>query len=121
MFFYNNILTKQYFQCPNFEGKVLKPNLKHMKRYIQFRTWKKCENSSPSDKVLHPATIEKSNFSLTDSMFHESTIAALTFYAIENNCPAYNETANFFQLVRHWWNLLNFKSTFTGEAKRDSN
>ena len=74
-----------------------------------------------SDNVLNPATIERSNVSLADSLFHESTIAALNLYAVEKACPEYTETANFLELFRRWWNLLNIKSTLTGQAKRDCN
>ena len=73
-----------------------------------------------SDKVLNPATIEKTNVSLADSLFHESTIAALRTYA-EDNHLEYKETANFLALIRRWWNFLNVKSTLTGTEKRDPN
>ena len=56
-----------------------------------------------SDKVLNPATIEKTNVSLADSLCHESTIAALRTYA-EDNHLEYKETANFLALIRRWWN-----------------
>ena len=32
-----------------------------------------------------------------------------------------NETANFLEHIRRWWNLLNIKSTLTGKEKRDDN
>ena len=70
-----------------------------------------------SDKVLHPTNIEKTNVLLADSLFHESTIAALRFYTEE--FPDWRYTADFLQVVRNWWNILNVKSAFIGTRKRN--
>ena len=103
--FYNNLINKLYFECPNFEDKVLRPNLQHIKDIYNAELEKSIKIAYHlSDKVLNPATIEISNVSLADSLFHESTIAA-----------------NFLELIRRWWNLLNMTSTLTGQAKRDCN
>ena len=120
--FYNNLLNKLYFECPNFEDKFLKPNLQHIKDMYNAELGKSVKIAYRlSDKVLNPATIERSNVSLADLQFHESTIAALNLHAVEKACPEYTETTNFSELIRRWWNLLNSKSTLTGQAKRDCN
>ena len=117
--FYNYLINKLYFECPNFEDKVLKPNLQHIKDIYNAEHGKSVKIVYRlSDKVL---TIEISNVSLIDSLFHESTIAAMNPYAVEKACPEYTETANFLELIRRGWNLLNIKSTLTGQAKRDCN
>ena len=120
--FYNNFINKKFFVCPLFENEVLKPNMEHVIDIYKTELGKSVKIAHRlSDKVLHPASIERTNVSLADAMFHESTIAALKFYAVKNSRPEYNETANFLQLIRRWWNLLNVKSTLTGQAKLDTN
>ena len=80
--FYNNLINKLYFECLNFEDKVLKPNMQHIKNICNAELGKSVKIAYRlSDKVLNPATIERSNVSLADSLFHESPIAALNFYA----------------------------------------
>jgi len=53
-----------------------------------------------SDKVLHPSNIECTNVQLADSLFHDSTISALKFYAHEP-CgeKSWEDTAYFLQLI----------------------
>lgn len=120
--FYNNFINKKFFECPNFENEIIKSNIEHITEIYNIELGKSVKIAHRlSDKVLAPASIEKSNVSLADSIFHESTIAALQFYAVRNNNPEYNHTANFLKLIRRWWNLLNIKSEFSGQAKLDAN
>ena len=120
--FYNNLINKKFFECPVFENEVLQPNIEHILDIYNIELGKSVKIAHRlCDKVLNPASIEKTNVSLADSFFHESTIAALQFYAVKNNRPEYNHTANFLKLIRRWWNLLNIKSTYTGQAKLDAN
>ena len=120
--FYCNLINKEYFECPTFEGIVMKPNVQHINDIYNIELGRNPKIAYRlSDKVLRPATIEKNNVSLADSFFHESTISALKTYAKENDCPEYHETVNFLEHIRRWWNLLNVKSTLTCKAKRDDN
>ena len=65
---YNNLINKLYFECPNFEDKVLKPNMQHIKNIYHAEHGKSVKIAYRlSDKVLNPATIERSNVSLVDS------------------------------------------------------
>ncbi len=75
-----------------------------------------------TQKVLHPRPIERTNVMLADQLFHESTIAALRFHANEDPSSKadWAKTANFLEIIRTWWNILNVKSKFTGIHKRDS-
>ncbi len=71
-----------------------------------------------NDKVLHPSNIEKTNVQLADSLFHESTIAGLRFYA-STDYPEWANTANFLYVIRSWWNILNVKVPNLGIRKRN--
>ena len=48
--------------------------------------------------VLHPVAIEKTNVRLADSLFHESTIAALDYYASHGH-PEFDQPAQ--QVAQH--------------------
>jgi hypothetical protein len=75
-----------------------------------------------SEKVLAPISIERTNVQLANSLFHESTIAALEFYARDGNDGKreWAETARFLTLIRRWWDTVNVKTPKLGLKKRSS-
>lgn len=64
-----------------------------------------------SNKTLYPNNFERQNVTLADNIFHESTIVALTLE------EEYKDTADFLQIIRHWWDIVNTKSTIKGKIK----
>ena len=72
-----------------------------------------------SDKVLNPESIEKTNVSLADACFHESTIYALKYYA-KHGYDSFSETADILQIFRNWFNAVNVKSLYSVKHTRDS-
>ena len=60
-----------------------------------------------SDRVLNPASIERTNVSLADACFHQSTINALKYYA-NHGFPDFLQTAN-------------VKSRYSDQRTRDVN
>ena len=71
-----------------------------------------------SKKMLNPTSIEKSSVALANSCFHESTIFALRYYS-SHGYPYFKETADFLQIIRDWFNVVNCKSKFVGQQKID--
>ena len=55
---------------------------------------------------------------LTHSLFHESTIEALKFYGQQEH-PEFLGTAAFLSIISKWWKLINVKSKFLAQRKRD--
>ena len=53
-------------------------------------------------KTLYPNNLERQNVTLVDNIFHYSTIAA-----------------EFCEIVRKWWDIVNTKSTLKGRFKRN--
>ena len=73
-----------------------------------------------SDRVLNPASIERTNVSLADACFHQSTINALKYYA-NHGFPDFLQTANVLQIFRDWFNVVNVKSRYSDQRTRDVN
>ena len=71
-----------------------------------------------SHRVVHPGPIERQSVILTHSVFHESTIEALKFYGHRGR-PEFLETASFLEIIMKWWKLVNVKSKFLAQKKRD--
>ncbi len=118
---YNNFQTRKEFVYPGFlnshEEKRAKFN--HLELLYNLELGKPVKIAYKlSDKVLHPTNIEKTNVLLADSLFHESTIAGLRFYAKEGH-KEWEDTANFLHVVRNWWNILNVKKRSLGFMKRN--
>lgn len=49
---------------------------------------------------------------MVDNILHDSTIAELRVHK-------YNETAEFLEIIRKWWSIMNTKSLFKDRAKLD--
>ncbi|KAF2883780.1 hypothetical protein ILUMI_22366 [Ignelater luminosus] len=62
---------------------------------------------------LYPTVLEKQKVNLADNIFHASTIACLN---CNNN---YKETAEFLQIIRNWWDIVNNRDVIKGEIKRN--
>ncbi len=116
---YNNFQTRKEFIYPALvDTGEKKASFLHLEQLYNLELGKPIKMAYKlSDKVLHPTNIEKTNVLLADSLFHESTIAALRYYTEE--FPDWRYTADFLQVVRNWWNILNVKSVFLGTRKRN--
>ena len=66
-----------------------------------------------NNKTVYPSSIERQNVSLVDNLFHRSTIAAL------KEIDDYNETVDFVEIIRNWWDIVNSKSVIAGKIKRN--
>ncbi len=126
---YNNFQTRRSFALPapkkdpqdtekEKEKEELRAEFSHIEELYKKELGKPVKLAYKlSEKVLHPTAIEKTNVLLADSLFHHSTIQALNFYSSEH--PAWQETAAFLQLIRDWWNVVNVKTPFLGQKKRN--
>ena len=118
---FNNFVNKKQFDCPKFK----EDEDNFVACFSHIEELYKIESTKPvklayklTDKVLHPSTIERVNVQLSDSLFHESTINALQFYS-RHGYPEWAATSRFLQIVRDWWNIVNCRSRFLGQKKRD--
>jgi hypothetical protein len=68
-------------------------------------------------KVLAPRPIERRNVMLAVGLFHKSTIAALCFDSETHS--EWSVTADFLEIVRTCWSIVNVRTTSLGNKKRD--
>lgn len=69
--------------------------------------------------MLHPTNVERVNVQLAVAATHESTVAALKFYSQSESHCAFQQTAEYLQQVRQWFDIVNVKSTSVNIRKND--
>jgi len=69
-------------------------------------------------QCLHPQPIEKTKVSVAARVSSESTRNAMRYY-VENEHPQWEGTLIFLDLIAKWWNLLNVKSRYKDQQKRN--
>lgn len=67
-----------------------------------------------SYQAVHPAGFDRQKVYLVDQVFDPTTIGAL-------KAMGYNETADFEEIVRKWWEVMNQKSKHVGDRTRQEN
>ncbi len=116
--FYNNFVNKGQFVCDDMEGNTIRPNFAHIKKVFELELNRPVKFAHKlNDKCLFPQQTEKMSTSLAESVFHESTIAALEFYG--DQFPDFRDTAKFLRIIRIWWNVVNVRTPTIGLRKRD--
>ena len=126
----NNFRNKECFVCPKYKQTMERfedshpeanfyPNFAHVKELQNIEIGKPVKIAHKiSDKVINPLALEKTNVSLADALFDESTINGLLFYG-RNGFPAFIQTAKFLRIIRNWWDTFNVKSKCKGKHKRN--
>ncbi|KAJ3644415.1 hypothetical protein Zmor_022148 [Zophobas morio] len=109
----DNLKTFTYPDFNNFEH-VKQARLEHIRIfYNQEKELMVKKAFKLNRKTLYPNNFERQNVKLSDNVFHDTTIAAL------KTIPAYHETADFLQIIRNWWDIVNTKNIVKGIAKRN--
>jgi hypothetical protein len=117
--YFTNFLNRRVFECPPFEGMDMAPKFEHLEQLYQHELGKPVKFAHKlTRKVLCPRPIERCNVMLAERTFHESTVAALDYYAA-NGFPEWKGTAAFLQLIRKWWSIVNVRTYTIGRRKRD--
>lgn len=69
-------------------------------------------------KATSPNNFERQNVKLVLQIFNEHVIQGLNHLG-ENKLQCAKETSDFIKLIYKWWCIMNVKSPFKGEHKRD--
>lgn len=64
-------------------------------------------------KCLYPSVLERQKVHLADSIFHHSTISCL------KTRPQCEDTAEFLEIIRNWWDIVNNRDVLKGIIKRN--
>ena len=82
--FYNNLVKFKTFTCPSFNDFSIQLHAKY-DHLLQVYIYELCMPlklaHKLNDKLVHPKNVEKTNVTLSHSMFHDSTIHALKYYS----------------------------------------
>jgi len=117
---YGNFVNKREFECPKFKDEEIgSPKFKHLEELYLLEMDKNVRISHKlNDRVLHPTLLERTNVSLSNALFHESTIQGLEFYG-KNGHEEFLETVPFLKLIRKMWNICNVRTPKIGIMKRE--
>ena len=117
---YNNFEGRKTFSCPGFDGgEPFIANFQHIKELYNLEFTKPVKMAFElNHQCLHPQPIEKTKVSLASKVFSESTRNAMRYY-VENGHPQWKGTLAFLDLLAKWWNVLNVRSRFKGQQKRN--
>jgi hypothetical protein len=63
-------------------------------------------------KSLYPSVLDRQKVILADNIFHSSTVSCLKSKSI-------NDTAQFCEIIRKWWDIVNNTSNIKGKIKRN--
>ena len=73
-----------------------------------------------TDRVLNSTSIERVNVQLAVAATHESTVAALRFYSQRDEYRDFGQTANFLEMLKKWFSIVNVKTAYTHVRLHDS-
>ena len=122
---YNNWLSRRRFTFPTISFNVhermepiphIQADFSHIEQLFAKEESKPLKIAHKITKTsLAPSNIQKTCTKHALSVFNESTVAALRFYAR----PHWNETADFIDFVVKLWKILNVRTTHKGVHHRD--
>ena len=124
---YYGLMKNQTLALPAFAGsdepRQLGVNFAHLTRLYSM------ERGNPgklayklTDQVLKPSVLERVNVGLAAAATHESTTAALRHFSKHMpGCQGFEDTTEFLELVRRWFNICNVKSQYMAGRMNDRN
>lgn len=113
---YNNFQSKKLFVCPSTthdDGNEFTAKFEDIHDIYDLEMSKPLRIAHKlSLNVLNPKSIERTSMKYAAAIFHESTINGLRHYGK-------TETAQFLEMVLKAWNIMNVRTPYVGQAKRD--
>lgn len=114
---YNNFQCRKIFVCPPIQpedGNGFTANFRDLHDLYHLEASRPLRIAHKlALTVLNPKSTEKTSMKFASSIFHESTIAGLRNFGKTG-------TVQFLELVLRAWNIMNVRTPFVGQAKRDS-
>ena len=120
--FYNNLLNKKTLECPPMPGTEapLRAASKHLEQLYLLELGGEVKMAHRlTDKVLHPTNVERVNVHLAMAATDESTVSALRFFSQKEEHQEFQGTADFLELLRRWFSVVNVKTAYTHVRLRD--
>ena len=70
-------------------------------------------------KALHPSSFERQNVKLVLKIFNDLVANSLRELGPKYNLQFYKDTANYIEIIRKWWDVVNVKTPYKGVHKRN--
>ena len=113
--FFFNLLNKKTLVCqmPGSET-ALQAQFKHLEQLYKMEMGEDVKMAYRlTDRVLYPTSVERVNVQLAVAATHESTVAALRYYSQKDEYRDFGQTADFLELLRQWFSVVNVKTAYT--------
>ena len=120
--FFFNLMNKKTLICtlPGSETTV-QAQFKHLQQLHKLEMGEDVKMAYKlTDRVLNPTSIERVNVQLAVAATHESTVAALRFFSQKYEYRDFKQTADFLEMLRKWFSVVNVKTAFTHVRLRDA-
>ncbi|XP_043218350.1 uncharacterized protein LOC122379861 [Amphibalanus amphitrite] len=120
--FFFNLLNKKTLICqlPTTET-VVKAEYNHLQQLYRMEMGQDIKMAYRlTDRVIHPTTVERVNVQLAVAATHETTVAALRFYGQKEEHCNFRQTADFLEMLKKWFSIVNVKTPYTHVRLRDS-
>ena len=93
---------------------VLKAEFKHLEQLHMMELGGEAKMAHRlTDRVLHPTSVERVNVGLAMAATHESTVTALRYFGQRDEHRAFRGTADFLELLRRWFSVVNVMTAYT--------
>ena len=120
--FFFNLLNKKALSCqlPS-TGTVVHAQFKHLQQLYKMEMGQDIKMAYRlTDRVIYPTSVERVNVQLAVAATHESTVAALRFYSQKEEHRDFGHTADFLEMLRKWFSIVNVKTAYTHVRLHDS-
>jgi len=120
---YNNFQKKKKFSIPDTLGSInsYEANFGHVRQLFEMES---CQSLRMAHKLgsfcFNPSSIQRSSAKLTYSVFHESTVHAMEYYATHGH-ESWAGTARFLRFIHTLMTIINVKDSTVGIRKRNDN
>lgn len=97
-------------------NQVVTANMSHLRQLFAKDQGAIRSGHKLTHKVISPSNLERQSVGLMAAAVNSSTVAALRFYAKQEDLPDWNDTALFLEFVSNWFTILNVRRP--GQDKR---
>lgn len=101
-------------------NQVVTANMSHLRQLFAKDQGAIRSGHKLTHKVISPSNLERQSVGLMAAAVNSSTVAALRFYAKQEDLPDWNDMALFLEFVSNWFTILNVRRPGQDKRYRDT-